>query len=219
MKKVFLLAAATVLATAGFSQIRYGVQVIGNAGSVSTSSQGLSNFKTPMQVGFGGGLVADIPLSNDFSIRPSLNFLQKKSTVEFTTAGTDKKSTIKSNLNYLELPVNLVYKVPVGSASLYFGAGPLLGYGISGKMKFHGYESIEGVSHEVNESTEAFKKESAGGAGLKRFDLSANANAGLQFNNGLYVNAGYLMGLTNLVDKDGKYKNRGILLTVGLLLP
>lgn len=221
MKKVFLLAAATVLATVSFSQVRFGAQVIGNAGSASVKSEDLSNFKKPMQIGYGAGVVAEVPLQNNFCVRSSLNFLQKKSSVEFTTTEVaGKTSTIKSTLNYLELPVNLVYKIPMNGMSVYFGAGPSFGYGISGKMKYQGYLATEGVVVPVNETTDAFKKEDNGGAGLKRFDLSANVNAGLQLDNGVYVNAGYLAGLSNLGDAgDGKYKNRGILLTVGFLLP
>src|SRR5438128_4912911 len=120
MKKVFLLAAATVVATVSFSQVRFGAQVIGNAGSASVHSDGLSNFKKPIQIGYGAGVVVDVPLQNNFSVRSSLNFLQKKSSVEFTTMGTDKKSTIKSTLNYVELPVNLVYKIPMNGKTIYF---------------------------------------------------------------------------------------------------
>jgi len=219
MKKMFLLAAALILATAGFSQVRFGVQAIGSAGSASIKSEELSNFKTPMKFGFGAGIVADIPLQNNLSVRSSLNFLQKKSSAEFTGFGTDKKSTINSTLNYVELPVNLTYKVPMQGASVYFGAGPSFGYGISGKLKFQGYEATEGGVIAVNETTDAFTKEDKGGAGMKRFDISANVNAGVQFDNGLFINAGYLAGLSNLTEGDGKYKNKGILLTVGILLP
>jgi hypothetical protein len=219
MKKVILLAAATVIATVSFSQVRLGVQVIGNASSVSASSNEVSDLKEPMVVGFGAGLSAALPLQNNLSLRSSLNFLQKKSKVEFATVA-GKTNTIKSSLNYLELPVNLVYSVPLNGMSVYFGAGPSVGYGIGGKIKYQGYLPTEGGgSVAVNESTDAFKKEDKGGAGFKRFEISANANAGVQFDNGIYLNAGYLAGLNNIGDKESKYKNGGIMLTLGFLLP
>jgi hypothetical protein len=218
MKKVFLLAAASVVATVSFSQVKLGIQAIGNAGSASIKTEEIGNFKTPMQIGFGAGLVTDISLNKNFGVRSSINFLQKKSSVEFASIGTDKKSTINSTLNYIEVPVNFVYKVPVNSASVYFGAGPSFGYGISGKLKFQGYQAIGGTVHEVNQSTDAFKKEEQDGAGMKRFDISANLNAGIQFDNGIFINAGYLAGLKNLTEGDGKYKSKGLMLTVGVLL-
>lgn len=223
MKKMFLFAAAMVIASVGFSQVRYGIQVIGNASNPSIKNAEIPNFKKSMQIGFGAGLVADIPVAKNFSVRPSLNFLQKKGQIEFAIpAAAGKTSTVKTNLNYLELPVNFVYTIPMQGAKVYFGAGPSFGYGISGTARFKGWgvdEETEEVVP-VDQSSDAFKKVDAGGAGFKRFDIGANVNAGLQFNNGLYVNAGYLAGLSNLVEKgDGNYKNQGILLTVGFLLP
>jgi len=72
-------------------------------------------------------------------------------------------------------------------------------------------------SEKEEEEFDAFKKEDEGGAGYKRLDLGANAIAGIQFNSGLFVNAGYSLGLANLVDSEegGSMKNRGLQLTVG----
>lgn len=135
-----------------------------------------------------------------------------------------KTFSVNSNLNFLELPINFMYKLPLNAVSLYAGAGPSFGYGISGKLKATGwdYTEVEGDQVpdiiEVNETLDAFKKEDKGGAELKRFEFSANAIIGAQFRNGLYVNAGYTLGFTNLVKED-QYKNRGVQLTVGFLLP
>jgi hypothetical protein len=224
MKKMILVAFATVLATAGFSQTRYGIQVIGNAGSASFNAEGLEGFKKPMKVGFGAGVVADVNLSDKFNFRPSLNFLQKKAAVEYQTPDLPGKDfSINSTLNYLEMPLNLVYKIPVGASTAYIAAGPSIGYGISGKLKAKGWLASEegeepGEIIEVNESVDAFKKEDNEGGGFKRVAVSLNASAGIEFQNGLYINAGYLAGLSNLV-KEESYKSKGILLTVGFMLP
>ena len=162
-----------------------------------------------------------------FGIRPSLNFLQKKGGIEYKTELLPgKTSTINNTLNYLELPVQFIYKIPLGNMSAFIGAGPSLGYGVSGKIKVKGwiYEDNEGDEVddliEINETVDAFKKEADDGAELKRFDISAHAVAGVEFNSGLYVNAGYMAGLTNLAkSSDDKFKTRGIQLTVGFLLP
>lgn len=222
MKKMFLVAAATVIATVSFSQVRYGFQVIGNAGSAAYKTGGLGNFKKQMEIGFGAGVSAEFPIGTTTSIRSSLNFLQKKNGMEFELptpgmAGKIHKTT--TTLNYIELPVNFVYTIPMPGAKVYFGAGPSFGYGIGGTIKYKGWE-YQGEGQTVvpvETSSKAFEKDEDG-SGAKRFDLSANVNAGLQFNNGLYVNAGYLAGLTNLGDSEESYKNRGILLTVGVML-
>ncbi len=227
MKKISLVVAATVIALASFAQVRFGAQVIGNAGSFSTNTDDLENVSNKMKISAGGGLVADISFSDKFAIRPSLNFLQKKGSIEYQTELLPgKTSTINTSLNYLELPVQFLYKIPMRSMTAFIGAGPSLGYGLSGKLKVKGwiYEDNEGDQVddliEINESVDAFKKEADGGAELKRFDISANAIAGVEFKSGLYVNAGYMAGLSNLSkSSDDKFKTRGIQLTVGLLLP
>ncbi|HEX8358084.1 MAG TPA: porin family protein [Segetibacter sp.] len=222
MKKILLVAAAAIITSASFSQVRFGAQVIGNAGTAAIeTNEEIENLKKPTQIGFGAGVVADLGISDHFSIRPSLNYLQKKSRVEYQDEDLDGKTfSVNTTLNYLELPVNFVYKIPMNSATAFVGAGPSIGYGISGKMKAKGWIADEDSDDliEVNESTDAFKKESEGGGELKRIDLSANAIAGIEFKNGLYINAGYLMGLNSLV-KEEKYKTRGLTLTLGFMFP
>jgi hypothetical protein len=218
MKKIFLAAAATIITTVSFSQVRIGIQAIGNAGSAAIETPDVEGLKKPMKIGFGAGIVADLGISDHFSIRPSLNYLQKKSGFEYESELEGKVNSVNTTLNYLELPVNFVYKIPMQASTVYFGAGPSLGYGISGKMVAKGWEVEDDEPIAINESVDAFKKEDDGGAELKRLDLSANAIAGVEFKNGLYVNAGYMMGLTNLM-QDDKYKNRGLQLTVGFMFP
>ncbi|HSV12314.1 MAG TPA: porin family protein [Hanamia sp.] len=214
MKKIYLVLAALIITVAGFSQARIGVQVIGNASSVSFQSDNITDAKKSLQPAFGAGLVADIPLAGNLSVRPSINFLQKKNSIKFGDAG--QPTEVKTSLNYAELPVDFVYTIPAKAVSFYFGAGPSIGYGISGKIKYRGFaEDENGQTVAVDESVDAFKKEDKGGAGMGRVDISLNAIAGVKLTNGMFVNAGYLGSLRNLAQGDGKYKNYGLQLTVG----
>ncbi|WP_169337664.1 porin family protein [Segetibacter koreensis] len=217
MKKMYLVLATFIITTAAFSQVRIGGQIIGNASSVSFKSTEIPNAKKSLQPAFGAGIVADVPLVSNLSLRPSLNYLQKKNSIEFENSG--KTNKMKTSLNYLELPLDVVYTIPLKVAKVYFGAGPSLSYGLSGKMKYTGFvEGEDGQPVAVNESVEAFKKEDKGGAGLSRMDVSAHVTGGLQFVNGIFVNAGYLGSLRNLASGDGKYKNYGFQLTLGYFL-
>jgi hypothetical protein len=217
MKKMYLVLAALFTATVSFSQVSIGGQVIGSASSLSFNSSEIQDAKKPLQAAFGAGIVADVPFAGNLSLRPSLNFLQKKNSIEFGTSGETNK--MKTSLNYLELPVNLVYTIPMKAVSIFFGAGPSISYGISGKMKYKGFIADEdGEPVAVDEAVDAFKQEAKGGAGLSRIDFSANAIAGVKFTNGLFVNAGYLGSLRNLAEGEGKYKHYGFQLTLGYLL-
>jgi hypothetical protein len=223
MKKISLLALAAIITTASFAQAKWGVQAIGNLANVKLSVDGADAFKKKANIGFGVGLASEIDLGTSLSLRPSLNLLQKGGKLEsaFDTDGSGDGEmmpsiSVNNKLYYAELPVNLVYNVNLASGKLYFGAGPSIGMGLFGKTKVSSVNPFD-PSEKEEEEVDAFKKEDDGGAGFKRFDFSANAIAGFQSKSGFYVNAGYLMGLSNLVDsEDGEsFKNRGLQLTIG----
>lgn len=227
MKKIYLLAIAAIASTAAFSQAKWGVQAIGNLSNVSLKVEGAEFLKKSSLVGFGAGIVLEVPLGSSLSLRSSLNLLQKggKLKSDFNLGGGDGTGDepdffpnleMQNKFYYAELPVNLVYNVAMSTGKLYFGAGPSVGYGLFGKSKVSSTNPFDPTEKETEE-VDAFKKLDGEEAPFKRFELSANAIAGYQWNNGLYVNAGYLMGLSNLVEsEDGEsYKNRGLQLTVG----
>jgi Outer membrane protein beta-barrel domain len=78
--------------------------------------------------GFSVGILGDLPLSKKISFQPSLLFTQKGQSeyVESTS------SVVR--LNYMELPLNFIYKVPGKSGNFIFGLGPDLSYGLSGTI-------------------------------------------------------------------------------------
>ena len=224
MKKIILLAVTAIVSTAAFSQVKWGVQATGNLANVKLSIDGAEAFKKKSIVGFGVGVASEIDLGTSVSLRPSLNLLQKCGKLEsaFNSEDADGDGglfpsvTVDNKLYYAELPVNLVYNVNLSSGKLYFGAGPSLGMGLFGKTKVSSTNPFD-PSEKETEELDAFKKEEDGGAAFKRLDFSANALAGFQSKSGFYVNAGYLMGFSNLADsEDGEsVKNRGLQLTIG----
>jgi hypothetical protein len=221
MKRIMLLVIAAVITTVSFGQVRFGGQLTANLSSASVKGFEGSYTKSP-RLGAGVGVVAEIALANSLSLRPSLNFLQKgvklkaKGTTEFGGTYSGENTT---TLSYIELPVTLAYNVRLTKGNLYFGAGPSFGYGVGGKVKSSFTTNIPGFPQQAqSESVSAFKKEADGGAGFKRFDVSANIIAGFQFDNGFFVNAGSLLGFSNLSEGDSKYKNTGFQLTAGFLL-
>ena len=223
MKKIYLLAMAALFTTAAFSQVKWGVQATGNLGTARLNSDYDGFFKKTLAPGFGAGIVSEASLTNKLSLRTSLSLLQKGSKMKtaFDMGDGDNGSffpsaTMINKLYYGELPVSLTYNVPMGTGKLFFGAGPSVGYGLFGKSKVTSTDPFNPGQKET-QSFDAFKKEEDGGAGYKRFDFSANAIAGFQWKSGFYVNAGYLLGFSNIIDaEDGQsYKNRSLQLSVG----
>ena len=90
---------------------------------------------------------------------------------------------------YVELPVNLIVKIPLGDANdaeqskLFFGAGPYIAMGVGGKNKVEG--KIAGVSFSDEESIDFSNDDPTTGAEegtgfgiMRRFDYGLNATAG-----------------------------------------
>ena len=224
MKKICLFLFATVVTTASFSQVKWGVQVLGGSGSAQiTGLDDDDEMITKKSIfSYGAGLSSEISLGREFTLRPSLSFLKKgvSLTMDFSdpSMGYTDITTLQTNLYYAELPINLTYNGPLKWGKYFVGLGPSFGFGLSGTAKATAtyqdpFTPLETESGEVD----AFKSEDENGAGFKRFEASANFIGGVQWNNGLYVNAGYLLGISNTVPNDdgASFKHTGFHLTIG----
>ena len=224
MKTVLSLAFAVLVSTVAFSQVHVGGQIIGSLNSGYFETKEEVSLSQKGKIGYGVGVVSELSISDRFALRPSLNFIKKGVKLNVKAFDSeldgDVSATMNANLNYLELPVVLAYNIPLSESKVYFGIGPSVGYGISGKSKMTYSVNIPGLPQTTEtEKVSSFKSENDGGAGFKRLDASATALAGIQFNNGLFVNASGAYGLTNnMKSEDGKYQSRSVQLTVGFLL-
>ncbi len=159
---------------------------------------------TESKIGFTAGVVGDIPIGKDFSFMPALNFVQKGSKSKHDSY----EST--TNLNYIEIPLNFVYRVPGKSGHLFIGAGPSVAYGISGKMKDS--DPSEPVDVKV-------KFGSSADDDFKPLELAANLLLGYQFNGGFNLAANYNLGLNNIAPvSDFKGHNNYFGLRLGMML-
>jgi len=182
MKKSILFLAFFVASLTTFSQTTtFGIKAGINSSKLTVSATG-GSVSTESLVGFHVGGVVDFGFDS-FSIQPGVLFSTKggKSTSE---DGTDKIT-----LNYLEVPVNFLYKVPAGNGKVFFGGGPYLGYGLSGKGK-----SSDGTTTDVTFGSTADD--------IKNPDYGINLLAGYQFSQGLAINVNYGLGLANLSNDD-----------------
>ncbi len=224
MKKVTAIVAGIFFTASAFAQLSWGVQ---GTGTLSNATFKVVEDITPekkMKITPGGGLVVQYQVSGKFAIRSGINFLQqgiKLSASEVPAGGGMPSVSIQSNskLNYLQLPVSFLYTMPAGEAQLYAGAGSYLNYGISGKTITRTvYETTTGK--EVSEDTEDVFKAAAGNESMfKRVDLGVSVIAGIKFSNGMFANAGYQVGLSNIDRSEGySYKNRGLQITIGYFL-
>lgn len=224
MKKIFLIAAIAVCSISSYAQLSFGAQIGANIGMGHASYDyvdpvfgGVSLANDP-KVGFLIGVLAEVGFSK-LAFRPELNFVQKGSKLGYGGSST------KRTLNYIEVPLNVVYNLNLMKAGkVFFGLGPAVGIGLSGKDKYPG-DNFD-VKFDGKKSDDFTSADDANKDHLKRVDIGLNVLAGFQLQMGAFVKLGYTYGFANLDpdkgNKDpadrGTYKNRGFSICIGYMI-
>ncbi|MDD3062685.1 MAG: porin family protein [Massilibacteroides sp.] len=121
-----------------WSQITYGVR-----GGLSYSAliQNMENKnKVGSRAGFSIGGLIDIPFYRRFSLRPELSFVNQGGS--FYSRIDNEMSAIKNKYNYysIQLPVNIVYNIPISGVKMSVFMGPAVDYSLFGSRTSEGVE-------------------------------------------------------------------------------
>lgn len=208
MKKLglALMGLLMISSTGAFAQMSFGVKAGANFSSMMLKSNGEKDDEAKFKPGFNIGAFGDFELSDLLAVEAGLNVELKGYRMKFDEIG---KTTIKSNLVYVTVPVDV--KLTFGS--FYVLAGPYIGVAATGKVKSKFEFNDETEKH--NESLDFGNDEKD--SDLKRLDLGLGLGAGYEINDNLGVRAGYDLGLSNLEpggDKDNSVKNGSINVSV-----
>lgn len=183
------------------SKVKFGIKAGVNFANVTISADELGggSFSPKSLTSFHFGGLVDYSFSEKVSIQPALMLSGKGFKVEMGSIETSM------NLMYLEIPVNVVYKL----GGVYLGAGPYAAFGLSGKEK---YED----SDDSDDNYEEDVKFGSGDEEIKGTDFGVNLLAGYQLTNGLNFGVGYGLGLSNLSNESsGEIKNKLFSISVG----
>lgn len=154
-------------------------------------------------VGFQAGLMLDLPITDEISLRPQLLYSVKGAKQSASAQGVTVEQ--KAMINYLEVPVQITYGFEAGDGRVVIGAGPYLGYGLSGSS----VSTFNGQS-ETTKFTFDDKDD------LKRIDVGLHLSAGYELSSGLLVSGYFSPGLTNISsDKDVTAKTSAYGLSLG----
>ncbi len=189
MKKVILTAMLALAMVAGANaQFKLGPTVGLNMSNISGDVDG-----TDMKMGFKIGAAAEYSFSEMWSIAPELAYSSKGYQTDFWG------ETLKANLNYLELPINAMLRLPLADDFSFLAfAGPYLAYGLS----VGGDSEAEFGSDDDQ---------------LNPFDFGLNFGIGAEYKN-FFLKAQYQLGLTNLNNAgDDSVKNTNIGISVGYM--
>jgi len=198
MKIINLLVAAVAImsSSVAVAQVSYGIKTGVNL--TKTSYDGYpSQFKKSNFTSFFLTAYADLELGKNFSLQPGVS-LQGKGD-RYTLDG-DKAATW--SVMSIEVPVNVLYYIPTGTTgSVFVGAGPYVGFNISGKNKIETIGSP--YFGKVGDHNMTF---TGSGRSQNLVDVGANFLLGYKLSNGFLINAEYGLGMTNLdPNKDNEH--------------
>ena len=206
MKKIFLFFAAAGFLVA--SNIQAQESSVGIKGGVNLSTLSIDdNNDKNVKLGFNMGVFNKIAVSESFAIQPELLYSRQGLKVEYDGIADGET---KFNLNYINLPVKLVFNL---SEDFEFQLGPYIGYLINATLK-----TDAEVLGEFDVDTED-------DVDRKNFNsIDYGLSAGLAFDlNPLIVGFNYNYGLSQVAKDDefsydmlGDAKNRVIQVYFGL---
>lgn len=215
MKKLFLVAAAFLIGGAAYAQTTssVGTTKFGLKAGVNLPKYQFDNdddsYQTETNTNFNLTGYADIPLTAGFSFQPGISLQGKGGKI------TNNLGEVKHDVMSIDIPVNFVGYIPAGPGSFFIGAGPYVGFAISGKQKTTG--TIFGVTAETERD---LNFGNADNDDLKSVDFGLNGLVGYQFSSGFNIGAGYGFGLSNLIPDSepngtSKINNRVLSFSVG----
>lgn len=202
---------AALIALAGFTfhaqaQVSVGVRGGINFFNINGKDNNGNKLDNRIKTGYELGLNIEAPLGNDFYLQPGLLFVDKGG-----KSRNVNNESLKFNLNYIELPVNVLYKPELGHGKLLLGAGPYIALGVGGNVKNDalGTKSDVKFSSSVDNNSTAFY--------YRPIDAGIGLLFGYEFSNRVSVQLNAELGLVNNnVYGDGtSYKNTGFGFSLG----
>ncbi|PWU04840.1 MAG: PorT family protein [Bacteroidetes bacterium] len=194
--------------------VSFGIRAGVNFQNITGKDNDGNKLDYKMKTGFHVGLNAEIPITEQLFFQPGLLFSTKGA--KYNNDGTGS-----INLSYLELPLNVIYKHPVGSGHLLVGVGPYLAYGIGGKLKYSntGTEIDKDITFKNSVSPTDYIANF--GAYFKPLDYGLNTLVGYEFSENLSVQLNGQFGFANNIPDiegfttDAKAKNTGFGISFG----
>ena len=202
------LLVAIVFTTAA-QKTRIGISAGINSASMVAHAGGVS-VHTDGRIGIMFGLTGDVQVAERFSVQPALNFVQKG--YKYKETDVNYVYTDEIRVNYLEVPINVIFRPQSPKVQFFLGAGPSFAFALSGTEK----ENDNGTIDEWDLSFGSDENNDD----MRAVDVGLNFLAGIELPNRLSFVVNYNLGLSNLVpgsDVDGSIKNNYVGFKIGYM--
>lgn len=215
MRKITLITLISIIffAEGLFAQVRVGVEAGLNFTNLIRIENNITSMNAAIRSGYHVGANVEVPLAKDFYVQPG---------VFFSTKGFRKGwvTEMDAEAYYIEVPINVIYKMRLGPGKLLLGAGPYLAYGAGGKWNTPqrwaasggGYTNLifamDGSLEFANDATYDNYHLIAPGSVMtygKPFDYGVNGLIGYELFDKISVRISGQYGIANIAPKvDGK---------------
>jgi hypothetical protein len=180
----------------------FGIRAGGNYTNIINKDADQSEWLPGVQA----GLNVELPLGIGVYLQPNVLFSMK---------GAKYTDNSKIRLNYIEVPINLVFKPMTGTSNIIFGFGPYFSYAVAGRIISTNGDTRDlnyGGTFSTGDVTTYFRRADAGGNILIGYEFankfSFQANGQLGFKN---INKKALTASTG----DIRWRNAGVGLSLG----
>jgi hypothetical protein len=231
MRTIALLLAMLVSCiTPASSQVSLGIRTGYNASNMHITGEAPGSFSVSggsMEAyhGWHLELFLDVPLTPGLYIQPAFRYITKGTGLKATP---DPKAELSGiyiphgnglRLNYLEFPLNIVYKYPLGKGRITAGAGSYIAYGLNGRYSYNIMQDGRTISR--NSKDVQFTRKNNDNLAVLRmhpWDAGANFSIGYEFFSCLMLGANYSLGLTDIDRQElTSSKNRYVGISLGFL--
>ncbi len=220
MKKIllgglFILALTATLASAQ-DKPKISVSVLGGINLQNMYGKAYNGDKTDneMLLGYHFGVNLQLPVCPDFFFQPGLLYSKKGA----KTSSVSSSST--TSIDYIEMPLNMVYKSALGKGFIMLGFGPYVAYGINGQVKTTGDSPT--IENKVEFKNIVGLNDPLDVPYYKAFDAGANVFFGYEMANNIFCQLNTQLGLLKInseysefADDKSSVKNTGFGFSAG----
>jgi len=200
MKKTFLLFFLSVFTHPLFSQ----VSVAPLAGLLFSNYSGTGLSETKAKPGGNFGAIADIGITSNIYLQPGAMYMINEDI-------SNSPAQIKTTIHSLEIPCDFIYRAGAGTAGrLFAGAGPYVARSLSGNMDYP-HSTFYGGNHPLSFGSSASDA-------MKQNDFGVGIDAGIEPEQGFFIQLRYQHGLTNLGEGSMNVKSVSYGASIGYLI-
>ena len=223
-KRIITTTLALILVTFTFAQVSLGLKTGVNFANITTPDISIVNIPdVQTNKTFTFGAVAEFGISNGFAIQTEANYSKKGFVIdegiplELANIPLPLGVEVRTDLNYIDIPVLAKYNFGNELIGGYVTAGPTMSFASGGRFRTAANFIID-----FNVVDQKFDFDDLN---ISKFDIGASIGAGGMVNLGatkLFIDARYTHGFTKLdnipvIDLD--FRNKNFALTTGFLIP